>query len=60
MNRTSFEHRRASDLLLEFGQTMEERLALPLTVLLKLLKEALFDRLGTEPMLQLLNHLVAV
>src|SRR5215212_2485793 len=54
MNRTRFEQRRASDLVLEFSETTQERLALPLTACLKLLRQTLLDHLGTGPTLQLL------
>ena len=48
MNRTRFEQRRASDLLLESSKTTQERLALPLTACLKLLRQALLDHLGPD------------
>src|SRR5215213_2145107 len=59
MNRTSFEHRRPS-LLLQCNEAAQERLALPLTACLKLLRQALLDHLGTGPTLQLLPLAIVV
>src|SRR3954451_5355833 len=58
MDRTRFEHRRASDLLLQCNEAAQKRFALMLTACLKLLKKALLERVRTGPALQLVTRFV--